>query len=74
MFIDADAVVLGDLQVAAASYSRPLHSPQPRFVSSQSPSSTSPHFPATRPSALLSTSGSPCFSTRVSWCSGPTPR
>jgi len=49
MFIDADAVVLGDLQVAAASYSRPLHSPQPRFVSSQSPSSTSPHFPATRP-------------------------
>ncbi len=74
VFIDADAVVLGDLQVAAASYSCFLHFLQPLIVLSPSPSSISLHFLATRLSALSLTYGCPCFSIRVLWCSGPTPR
>ena len=70
MFIDADAVVLGDLQVAASSFQYFGFTDPAPLLNHR----CSLHSPAARLSVLLSTSGCPCFSTRASWCLGPIPR
>ena len=75
MFIDADAVVLGDLQaIISLLLQRFLHRPIPLSCPLITLATISLLSLVTRLFVPLSTFGCRCSSTLASWCSGPTPR